>query len=77
MFTLPDRLAAAGKGTEPGRCLSDALIVHIPMAIKEQIWRNEYGNICLRFKGANELQNYCTSHTFVFGLFSEYIDFLI
>lgn len=46
-------------GEEPLRLGSDELSAHVPLAIAQKIWSNQYININLLLKGAVELQELC------------------
>ena len=51
-------------GSEPSRSFSDEVFVHIPVSIREQIWRGEFVNLALMLKGAVELTDICSSNMF-------------
>ena len=50
-------------GIEPVRSLSDEAYVHIPMNLREQIWRGDYINLALLLEESVELSQICSSNT--------------
>lgn len=42
------------------RCGGDDLALHVPLQLKEKIWRNEYINLSLLLKGSIELNEFCS-----------------
>ena len=44
---------------EPLRSAADEVFIHVPMSLREQIWRGEYINLALLLKGALELNDIC------------------
>ena len=48
---------------EPIPLFSDEVYVHIPMCLRQHIWRGEYINLALLLKGAVELSRYCCPNT--------------
>ena len=50
-------------GIEPLPLFSDDVYVHIPMCLRQQIWRGEYLNLALLLKGAVESSQYCSPNT--------------
>ena len=50
-------------GIEPIRSLSDETYVHLPMSLREQIWKGEFINLSLLLKASVELSEICSPST--------------
>ena len=52
-------LGCMAAGIEPFRNLADEIHVHVPLSLKQQIWRGEFINLAILLKGSVELTNMC------------------
>ena len=49
---------------EPFWNLPDEIHVHVPMSLKQKIWRGEFINLAILLKGSVELANICSPNVF-------------
>ena len=49
------------------RCASDEVFGHVPMQLREKVWRGEFVHLSLLLKGSFELTEYCSGGALVLG----------
>ena len=68
LSTCPPMLGCGGgslaSGLDKTRCLSDEVFAHIPISLREKIWRGTFVNLALLLKGSGELDEFCTGGSF-------------
>jgi len=66
-LTMPTAAPSATvTGTSPDSiwCAADDIFIHVPIAIRRQIWSGSYINMALLLKGAMELNDICSGSIF-------------
>jgi len=59
MLISPLSAANMSAGAEPMVTMADDMFIHVPLTLRQQIWRGEYINIAILLKGAVELGELC------------------